>query len=237
MRVKEFTSKFKEVYCYDLKSATDRLPADLQEEILSVVIGKDLAKLWYDIMVKRTFHYGKKSFTYNVGQPMGAYSSWPIMALTHHIIVLASGAKNYALLGDDICLVGTKTAKKYIATMSSLGVEISLEKSVVPTKDSKRNNTVSAEFAKRIFRDGVEISPIPPKLIFELNKPNIFLQAVQYLERTCSSHDETQPSNHCNLGKLLDVLYKEPTKQLTMDVICFPLYKFKLVKGLMQRSS
>jgi len=49
---------------------------------------------------------------YNAGQPMGAYSSWPVFALSHHLIVQIAGQRagfpvpysNYMLLGDDIVL-------------------------------------------------------------------------------------------------------------------------------------
>jgi len=35
-------------------------------------------------------------YRYSVGQPMGAYSSFPMLALTHHVIVqIAAGRAGY----------------------------------------------------------------------------------------------------------------------------------------------
>lgn len=49
---------------------------------------------------------------YSVGQPMGALSSWAMLALTHHAIVKIASYKAgyrrgfdlYAILGDDITI-------------------------------------------------------------------------------------------------------------------------------------
>jgi len=51
---------------------------------------------------------------------MGAYSSWPIMALTHHLIILyahkLAGRRSikYAVLGDDALIYEEITFRKYI---------------------------------------------------------------------------------------------------------------------------
>jgi hypothetical protein len=52
------------------------------------------------------------SISYNTGQPMGAFSSWPMFALSHHLVVQLAAYRashklpftNYMLLGDDIVL-------------------------------------------------------------------------------------------------------------------------------------
>jgi len=79
---------------------------------------------------------------------MGAYSSWAMLAITHHVIVrIAStrlGIKHfdaYAVLGDDIVIKHNEVAKEYLRLMETLGVGINLGKSVI-SKDF-------AEFAKR----------------------------------------------------------------------------------------
>jgi len=79
---------------------------------------------------------------------MGAYSSFAMLALTHHILVryaaLKAGIhnfKDYALLGDDIVIANDAVASHYLELMSTLGVKINLSKSVV-SKDI-------AEFAKK----------------------------------------------------------------------------------------
>lgn len=80
---------------------------------------------------------------------MGAYSSWAVFALTHHIIVRVAALKcgkspyfeAYALLGDDIVIGDDDVAREYKAIMANLGVEISDSKSHVSPR--------YYEFAKR----------------------------------------------------------------------------------------
>jgi len=79
---------------------------------------------------------------------MGAYSSFAMLTVTHHVIVrvaaLQVGLQNfsdYAILGDDIVICNDDVASKYLELMSSLGLDINLGKSVI-SKDF-------AEFAKR----------------------------------------------------------------------------------------
>jgi hypothetical protein len=80
---------------YDLSAATDRLPVRLQVSILSSLIGRPAARLWAELLVNRDYYLNHKkgqvmetdSFRYSVGQPMGALSSWAMLALTHHLLV------------------------------------------------------------------------------------------------------------------------------------------------------
>jgi len=87
------------LFSFDLSAATDRLPVSLQEKILSVCFGKEFSSLWRTILVGRTYYVRYKSasgktesnnLSYAVGQPMGALSSWAMLALTHHFIVQCS---------------------------------------------------------------------------------------------------------------------------------------------------
>lgn len=142
--------------CFDLSSATDRLPVDLQVQILNA-LGVD-GNAWKDLFAYPWF-YKNKGVRYAVGQPMGAYSSWAMLALTHHLIVkLAAeraGIKNflhYALLGDDIVINHDKVAEEYIKIMESLGVGINMSKSIVSPE--------IMEFAKRLVSPSFELSPL-----------------------------------------------------------------------------
>lgn len=79
---------------------------------------------------------------------MGAYSSWAAFTITHHLVVAYAahlagivGFKDYIMLGDDIVIKNSKVAKYYIRIMTSLGVDISVQKTHVS------KNTY--EFAKR----------------------------------------------------------------------------------------
>lgn len=98
-------------------------------------------------MVKLPFSYKEKTYSYNAGQPMGAYSSWAMFALSHHIIIQYCAHKVgkpalYALLGDDVVIGDKEVADLYLKIVKSLGVEISDSK-------SHRGSTL-CEFAKRI---------------------------------------------------------------------------------------
>lgn len=80
-------------YCYDMKNCTDRLPIELQVMIVAELTSVSKAQAWKYLLSAQPFHVpianlqGVKEVTYTVGQPMGAYSSWAVMALTHHFIV------------------------------------------------------------------------------------------------------------------------------------------------------
>jgi len=168
----------------DLSAATDRLPIWLQESLLIPLLGKEGSSHWRNLLVNRDYslHIGSKTegpgydvnVRYAVGQPMGALSSWAMLALTHHFIVqfcaykagrvrrvyLDNGATRpgwftkYAILGDDIVIADKEVAEMYLSVMSTLGVGIGLHKSLISGKG------VALEFAKRTFWMGVDVSPV-----------------------------------------------------------------------------
>lgn len=143
-------------YSFDLSSATDRLPIDLQEQILSL-LGYDSTS-WRRLLSFGWYWKGDY-IKYSVGQPMGAYSSWAMLALTHHVIVryaaLQAGVKgipNYVILGDDIVINHDATAQEYLVLMKALGVSINASKSIIS------NDLV--EFAKRWRLPECDLSPL-----------------------------------------------------------------------------
>lgn len=131
------------VNSFDLSAATDRLPIDLQCDILTLLgvdgqAWKDLLdRPWYLVQRSKGVIVSEEAINYSVGQPMGAYSSWGMLALTHHIIVQVAARRvghtdwfcDYALLGDDIVILGEDVSSAYLAIMRDLGVEINLLKS------------------------------------------------------------------------------------------------------------
>jgi len=99
---------------------------------------------------------------YAVGQPMGLYSSWPAMALTNHVMVRLAAVKvglekfsDYMILGDDIVIFNKNVAKTYQRLLKFIGVETNKFDSVEGSSDH------SFEMAKRLFRKGQEIGPLP----------------------------------------------------------------------------
>lgn len=151
------------VFSYDLSAATDRLPLAIQVQLLGYYLGVDYAHAWGEFLTRRGYKLYSKQYNvdetlyYAVGQPMGALSSWAMLALTHHFIVqwaafiVARGENRpvswfslYAVLGDDIVIADEAVAKQYLKLMNSLGVEIGLAKSLVSDRRT-------LEFAKKFF--------------------------------------------------------------------------------------
>jgi hypothetical protein len=74
----------------------------------------------------------KRFVKYAVGQPMGAYSSFAMLALTHHVIVQIAAQRAkvpkssliYMILGDDGAMANKKVARYYKEIFSYLGMEI-----------------------------------------------------------------------------------------------------------------
>lgn len=103
---------------------------------------------------------------YAAGQPMGAYSSFPVFALTHGLLLAylaelldISGAPPFRILGDDVVIRHDVLADKYKRVLQSLDVPISV------TKTMQSEHTF--EFAKRWFHRGHEVSPFPVNAIHE----------------------------------------------------------------------
>jgi hypothetical protein len=162
------------VWSFDLTTATDRFPASLQRIVLSAMFGQRVGELWETTMsTLRDFSFkdSKGSLTtdvyYKVGQPMGLYSSWPAFAYTHHIFVQwcaslegVKSFKDYRIIGDDVVIANERVANRYRSMLEELEVPISKTKSIVSI-----NPPYCGEIAKRLIHAGIDISPIPPELI------------------------------------------------------------------------
>lgn len=163
-------------YCFDLTAATDRLPIELQSDILDHIGYHGF--LWKGLL-DIDWKYKKSYVKYAVGQPMGAYSSWAMLALSHHVIIRMSALycgfrdfKDYAVLGDDVVIANKEVADQYLINMRLLGVSINMSKSLAS------ENLV--EFAKRYRgpargfppKDILDITPVGPGLILQsIRKP------------------------------------------------------------------
>jgi hypothetical protein len=154
------------VWSFDLTAATDRLPLCIQETVMAS-LSEEVGNLWSKTMRLLDFYCEETNSVvkYAVGQPMGAYSSWASLAISHHFIIQycawslnRKGRFNdYAVLGDDVAIWDKEVAIEYQKLLAGLDVSISTLKSFVP--EIKGN--VVAEFAKRIFHNGVNITPVP----------------------------------------------------------------------------
>jgi hypothetical protein len=162
---------------YDLSAATDRLPIALQQVILDTWLGQGFGVAWRKLLVDRDYILTQDGVSerirYSVGQPMGALSSWAMLAVTHHFLVQycaqLAGKRlpgdwydNYELLGDDIILFDEEVARQYLLLMEGIGVPINLSKSVVA-----RNNTI--EFAKVTVTADQNVSALSWKMFISQN--------------------------------------------------------------------
>lgn len=162
-------------HSFDLSAATDRCPVAIQELVVAVMFGVTFASAWRRLLVDRDYHVPKtgprepgglpRKVRYAVGQPMGAYSSWAVFALTHHALVqfaaFLAGHREwfrfYALLGDDIVIADVAVANRYKRLCKWLGMGIGISKSMV-------NDNLSCEFAKKVFVQGKDCAAFPWKL-------------------------------------------------------------------------
>lgn len=103
-----------------------------------------------------------QNLRYAVGQPMGAYSSWAMLNLCHHLILqylnyeVYGGQKwyeNYEVLGDDIVIFDKEIANRYIKLLEGgLDVKCNISKSLIaPSRPV-------IEFAKRTAIGDAEVS-------------------------------------------------------------------------------
>lgn len=174
------------VYSFDLSAATDRIPVILQKVLLSPFLTAWGAELWATLLVGRQYACPKKRMymkvgkrkvyqllctsgfvQYETGQPMGALSSWAMLAFVHHAFVqwaafscgkitIGKGwYEGYAILGDDVVIIGKDVAAKYLALMKQMGVGIGAHKSLI--SDSGK----ALEFAKRTFLGTEDVSMVP----------------------------------------------------------------------------
>lgn len=177
-RVQSWSNKRLFIASIDLSAATDRIPVIFQ---LLVLIGSRVLTplqglAWLLVTTKRTFvYYDKgtlKQVRYKVGQPMGALSSWPVMAISHHVLVLWASIRvlptkqgrfcDYCILGDDLVIANKEVSESYLELISYLGIDYS--------KDKSFSSFGVAEFAKSLFRKGQDLTPFPlGALVFEKN--------------------------------------------------------------------
>jgi hypothetical protein len=148
------------LFSIDLSNATDTLPVDLGLEFLKRLVPTedvpDIEQFVTDVksvLVDRVFEFKTRGIRYNTGQPMGAYSSFPLLAMTNHLLVQMARVlagkpvedRGYAIVGDDVVISGKTVADHYVKLLELLGVPINHQKVVI--------GRGTFEFCRRIVRD------------------------------------------------------------------------------------
>lgn len=181
----------KNLYSFDLKAATDLLPARLSKAVLHSLMGLGLANNWLHLMQTVDFRSPDRHpnpgccwfYRFIRGQPLGYYYYWPVFTLTHHVMVWMAAErvypgqvfKDYGILGDDIVIADAKVASAYRKVMEDSQAVISIEKSLISSKGA-------CEFAKRFLinnhrTDRQDVSPVSVpllKLCFGYVSPFVF---------------------------------------------------------------
>lgn len=168
--VKRFSEKgYRFIASLDLKTATEMIPQQLYQAVMGPVMGLAAVGPWLRLLVDRDIYPApdywvsshSDTFRYVRGQPMGALSSWPAMALVHHAVVQFSAYlvgwrvwfPDYLVLGDDIVIANEAVADTYVKVVSDLGIVVGLAKSFVSRKGF-------GNFAGRSFIGGTDLSPV-----------------------------------------------------------------------------
>lgn len=164
------------IHSVDLKSATDRWPLLLLFELCQSLFGRSFASSAVNSTLgTNIFDVGfvrrKSSVSFIAGQPLGYYSSWPLFALSHHLLVWYAAEltypglwfDRYAILGDDVIIA---VRSQYSVLLAGIGVNISESKSITSAGGA-------CEFAKRFLVDRmtVDLSPLSLKKIASARTP------------------------------------------------------------------
>jgi hypothetical protein len=138
----------------DLSQATDNIPLDwgryCVEKLLIWRCSPTVVKSWNLFLEMARGRWDNNSIAskWTVGQPLGTLPSFPLLAITHNLLLESLsfakgyGHSPYCILGDDLVVFNKKLRKAYIGFMQQAGVPLSLHKSY-------EGNLV--EFAGKIF--------------------------------------------------------------------------------------
>lgn len=90
------------------------------------------------------------------------------MALTNHVVVRyratlvgKTNFQDYLVLGDDVVIARGEVARRYQEVIESMGVGISMHKSIVPTP----SEMMGMEFASKLVNKDGNLSPLPIVLL------------------------------------------------------------------------
>jgi hypothetical protein len=171
------------LYSSDMTAFTDRFPIELETHVIKAAYGERISQLWRSILTDRLFYHPLGSVKYEVGNPMGVLSSWPVSTFTHHVVKRYCAYKmhlkdyEYLILGDDTLDTDKGVYDLYLSVIKRLGVSISESKCTQSTQGY-------AEFAKRLFTPNGECTGLPIHILDGVNK---YPEQVIELYRICIS--------------------------------------------------
>jgi len=132
--------------CTDLKSFTDRFPyKGLQEGILDYLVKTkyltEFDKQLMDVICNSLCEFRNSQIRYGVGTPQGTQPSFPLGSLANGVVLYYAYYRAYGkycqknklpgkIIGDDIVIWDETVAWYYQDSISRLGVDISIQKSL-----------------------------------------------------------------------------------------------------------
>jgi hypothetical protein len=170
--IKLWSQRGHKLYSFDLTAATDRWPSIHQQIVAKAIFGDEIGDIWFYLMTRFapfSKYHGRHIF-YEIGQPMGAYTSWAMLNMSHHMTIRFLSRKyglpcRYTVLGDDIVISGSELAQRYEQYMTEvLGVKINANKTI----QHEEGKPSSAEFARNLVRDGRIVGTISPNLLNQI---------------------------------------------------------------------
>jgi hypothetical protein len=155
----------------DISAATDTIPRQLYYAMLTVLFNnKFFAKHFISLLADRHFLlpkdlwnvFGFKTSDYWRGQPMGAWSSFPLLGMVHHSILQWGAYQcesfpfgDYSIVGDDLIIFDypdERISTEYLAICKFFGIPIS------KTKTYRSGEFFN--FISRSFLGEDEITPV-----------------------------------------------------------------------------
>ena len=129
------------VYCYDLSSATDRFPVDLQIVALKNILPSKTAKKHIDLfayLVRQPWNFQDHQIKWLRGQPLGMYPSFGTFTLTHGLMIYALNDfkfdNDFFVLGDDVIILNDELAAKYEKFLIDCDIPFNPSKSIISNR-------------------------------------------------------------------------------------------------------
>lgn len=158
----------KTAYCFDLTSATDRFPFDLQLKLIRFMFPHEKLKPYIDFfeeVSRKPFKLLDESVIWSHGQPLGLQPSFASFTLSHGMLLQALSGEEYKqqffVLGDDVIILDETLAKSYELFLQTHNIPFE------PTKTIKSNKF--GEFAGKVILPDKVIPSLKWKEVRNMN--------------------------------------------------------------------
>jgi len=148
--IQSHISQFRDAHCFDLTSATDRFPFELQLTTLRNLFSSIEMQHhidYYEWMQTMPYEFFGEPITWSRGQALGMFPSFGTFTLTHGLLLYALNnfehKDMFYVLGDDVIILDDDLARKYQLFLDECSIAYSPQKTIVSNH--------FAEFAGMMF--------------------------------------------------------------------------------------